>query len=129
MRVTRQWTWLSVVALAACVAGMAASVPAEDDRPCCGAVNAAGRQLERAGSAERRSALGGARTRKLGNGRARSWRRKRGPGHTHCSAFTAAAAMRLGIYLLRPPEHVDETSKSAVEIQDCRAACIQTSSA
>jgi hypothetical protein len=29
-----------------------------------------------------------------------------GPGnHTHCSAFAAAAAMRLGVYLLRPPEH------------------------
>jgi hypothetical protein len=26
-------------------------------------------------------------------------------GHTHCSAFAAAAAERLGIYLLRPPEH------------------------
>ena len=29
-----------------------------------------------------------------------------GPGnHTHCSAFAAAAAKKLGIYLLRPPEH------------------------
>jgi hypothetical protein len=29
-----------------------------------------------------------------------------GPGnHTHCSAFSAAAAKRLGIYLLRPPQH------------------------
>src|SRR6185295_8682420 len=26
-------------------------------------------------------------------------------GHTHCSAFVAAAADRLGIYILRPPEH------------------------
>jgi len=25
--------------------------------------------------------------------------------HTHCSAFVASAAKRLGIYLLRPPEH------------------------
>jgi hypothetical protein len=25
--------------------------------------------------------------------------------HTHCSAFVAAAAKRLGIYVLRPPEH------------------------
>ena len=25
--------------------------------------------------------------------------------HTHCSAFAASAAMRLGVYLLRPPEH------------------------
>src|SRR5580692_9787169 len=29
-----------------------------------------------------------------------------GPGnHTHCSAFAAAAAKRVGVYLLRPPEH------------------------
>lgn len=28
------------------------------------------------------------------------------PGrHTHCSAFVASAAKRLGIYILRPPEH------------------------
>jgi len=25
--------------------------------------------------------------------------------HTHCSAFAASMAMRLGVYLLRPPEH------------------------
>ena len=25
--------------------------------------------------------------------------------HTHCSAFVAAAAKRVGIYVLRPPEH------------------------
>ncbi|MCY0387040.1 hypothetical protein OVY01_07295 [Robbsia sp. Bb-Pol-6] len=25
--------------------------------------------------------------------------------HTHCSAFAGSAAMRLGVYLLRPPEH------------------------
>src|SRR5664279_1895329 len=29
-----------------------------------------------------------------------------GPGtHSHCSAFAAAAAKKLGVYLLRPPEH------------------------
>jgi hypothetical protein len=28
-----------------------------------------------------------------------------GRPHTHCSAFVASAAMRLGIYILRPPEH------------------------
>jgi hypothetical protein len=29
-----------------------------------------------------------------------------GPGkHTHCSAFAAAAAKKMGIYMLRPPEH------------------------
>src|ERR1700688_1718004 len=30
----------------------------------------------------------------------------KGPGnHTHCSAFAAAAAKKLAVYLLRPPEH------------------------
>jgi hypothetical protein len=28
-----------------------------------------------------------------------------GRRHTHCSAFVASAAMRLGIYILRPPQH------------------------
>lgn len=28
-----------------------------------------------------------------------------GKKHTHCSAFVAAACMRLGVYILRPPEH------------------------
>ena len=28
-----------------------------------------------------------------------------GKAHTHCSAFVAAACMRQGIYILRPPEH------------------------
>ncbi|MFO0966357.1 MAG: hypothetical protein U0793_12340 [Gemmataceae bacterium] len=28
-----------------------------------------------------------------------------GKPHTHCSAFAAAACERLGIYILRPPEH------------------------
>ena len=32
-------------------------------------------------------------------------REKTPGGHTHCSAFAAAAADRLGIYLLRPPDH------------------------
>lgn len=32
--------------------------------------------------------------------------RETSPGaHTHCSAFAAAVADRLGVYLLRPPEH------------------------
>ena len=25
--------------------------------------------------------------------------------HTHCSAFVASAAKRLGVYILRPPQH------------------------
>lgn len=33
-----------------------------------------------------------------------AWAPGSGP-HTHCSAFAGSAAMRLGVYLLRPPEH------------------------
>jgi hypothetical protein len=36
-------------------------------------------------------------------------------GHTHCSAFAAAAAERLGIYLLRPPEHRQDWLANAQE--------------
>jgi hypothetical protein len=33
--------------------------------------------------------------------------------HTHCSAFAAEACRRLGIYLLRPPEHSQELLANA----------------
>jgi hypothetical protein len=33
--------------------------------------------------------------------------------HTHCSAFVAAMAMRLGVYILRPPEHKQELLSNA----------------
>ena len=37
-----------------------------------------------------------------------------GPGnHTHCSAFAAAAAKKMGIYLLRPPEHGQQLLSNA----------------
>jgi len=38
------------------------------------------------------------------------------PGaHTHCSAFAAAVAERLGIYLLRPPDHAQDWLANAQE--------------
>lgn len=33
--------------------------------------------------------------------------------HTHCSAFVAAAAKRLGIYVLRPPDHPQQLLANA----------------
>jgi hypothetical protein len=37
-----------------------------------------------------------------------------GPGnHTHCSAFAASAAKRLGVYLLHPPEHGQQLLSNA----------------
>ena len=34
-------------------------------------------------------------------------------GHTHCSMFVAAACSRLGIYILRPPDHIPKFLASA----------------
>jgi len=56
--------------------------------------------------------------------------------HTHCSAFVASAAKRLGIYLLRPPEHgqkllanaqyewllTDGQAQGWVQLRDMKAA-------
>jgi len=36
-----------------------------------------------------------------------------GHGHTHCSAFAAAAGERFGIYMLRPPQHSADLLASA----------------
>jgi hypothetical protein len=37
-----------------------------------------------------------------------------GPGnHTHCSAFAASAAKKLGVYLLRPPDHGQQLLSNA----------------
>lgn len=33
--------------------------------------------------------------------------------HTHCSAFAASLAMRVGVYLLRPPQHSQELLANA----------------
>jgi len=34
-------------------------------------------------------------------------------GHTHCSAFVASAAQRLGVYILSPPQHRQELLANA----------------
>jgi hypothetical protein len=36
-----------------------------------------------------------------------------GDTHTHCSAFVAALAMRVGVYILRPPEHSQQLLANA----------------
>ena len=35
------------------------------------------------------------------------------PGKTHCSAFVASACERMGIYILRPPEHAQKNLANA----------------
>ena len=42
-------------------------------------------------------------------------------GHTHCSAFAAATAEKLGVYLLRPPEHSATLLANAQQIWLCGA--------
>jgi hypothetical protein len=82
--------------------------------PCCGPITAEGRRL--AGVLDSMEVE--ARWQK---GWHVDWRTglpdRPGPGGraaaTHCSAFAAAVADRLGIYLLRPPEHPQELLASA----------------
>jgi hypothetical protein len=78
-----------------------------DHIPCCGPISAAGIQLAETLDSMHVESLW------LANEHI-DWETgepDRGGGfegegnHTHCSAFAAAAAKRLGVYLLRPPEH------------------------
>jgi hypothetical protein len=43
--------------------------------------------------------------------------------HTHCSAFVAAACARLGIYILRPPEHTQTLLANAQQAWLQRDGC------
>jgi hypothetical protein len=80
---------------------------ARADQPCCGPVTAAGQHLARV--------LDGMHVESLWLAHEHvDWRTGRsdqnadydGPGKsTHCSAFAAAAGLRLGVYMLRPPDH------------------------
>ena len=77
------------------------------ETPCCGGVTSAGRRLA--------ATLDGMRVESLWLANEHvNWETGEpdrggdyeGPGkHTHCSAFAASAAKRLGVYLLRPPDH------------------------
>jgi hypothetical protein len=76
-------------------------------QPCCGEITAGGQQLA--------SVLDGMNVEALWiadqhvnweTGEPDRGAAYEGPGkHTHCSAFAAAAAKHLGVYILRPPEH------------------------
>jgi hypothetical protein len=77
------------------------------DNPCCGPITPTGHRLAEALDASNVESLW------LANehvdwetGKADRGGDYEGPGkHTHCSAFAASMAKRLGVYLLRPPEH------------------------
>lgn len=74
--------------------------------PCCGEVSDDGERLRRfldASLVEQRWLPGFKVNWRTGEAIA-AWPAGSG-AHTHCSAFAASMAMRLGVYLLRPPEH------------------------
>lgn len=72
---------------------------------CCGPINAAGRRLATFldGTGVDHLWLAGFRVNWETGAPVATW--DDGRKHTHCSVFVASAAMRLGIYILRPPQH------------------------
>ena len=92
-----------VVAMAVAVSGFATCGAAHAD-PCCGPITPAGERLARF-----LDGTGVEHLWMIGNyvnwetGEATGVGRK--PTSTHCSAFVGAVAERLGVYVLRPPEH------------------------
>jgi len=73
--------------------------------PCCGAVSAAGMRLVAFldGTGVDHLWLPGFKVNWESGEAVSAWEDDR--PHTHCSAFVASAAMRLGVYVLRPPAH------------------------
>jgi hypothetical protein len=76
-------------------------------KPCCGEVTAAGQRLAETLDAMNVESLWLAHEHvNWETGEPDRGGAYEGPNHhTHCSAFAAAAAKRMGVYLLRPPEH------------------------
>ena len=85
---------------------LAASAPASAlASPCCGPVTPSGARLVAFldGTGVDRLWLAGDRVNWETGVSVGPWRDDR--PHTHCSAFVASAAKRLGVYVLRPPDH------------------------
>ena len=85
---------------------LAASAPASAlASPCCGPVTPSGARLAAFldGTGVDRLWLAGDRVNWESGVSVGAWRDDR--PHTHCSAFVASAAKRLGVYVLRPPDH------------------------
>lgn len=83
------------------------SVTADRHQPCCGEITAAGQRLAGILDAMNVESLWLAHEHvNWETGEPDRGGAYEGPNkHTHCSAFAAAAAKNMGIYLLRPPEH------------------------
>jgi hypothetical protein len=112
MRKSLRLAFLSALALCCLLLGFAArpiraQATEKHRNPCCGPITPAGDRLA--------STLDGMNVESLWlaeehvnweTGEPDRGAEYEGPGaHTHCSAFAAAAAKRMGIYLLHPPEH------------------------
>jgi hypothetical protein len=78
-----------------------------DAQPCCGQITPAGHRLAESLDNSNVESLWLAQEHvNWETGKPDRGGEDEGPGfHTHCSAFAAAMAKRLGVYLLRPPEH------------------------
>jgi hypothetical protein len=85
----------------------AQAAPEKDQTPCCGLITPAGTRLASTLDSMNVESLWLAHEHvNWETGEPDKDADYEGPGmHTHCSAFAAAAAKRLGVYLLRPPEH------------------------
>jgi hypothetical protein len=97
----------SVFCASLSVGPRAASLAEEHKPPCCGPISDAGERLSaRLDSMHVESLwLAGEHVNWETGEPDRSAGYKGPADHTHCSAFAAAAAKRLGVYLLRPPDH------------------------
>lgn len=80
---------------------------AKADEPCCGQITPAGRRLALLLDSMHVESLWLAHQHvDWQTGRPDRSAEYNGPGQsTHCSAFAAAVGLRLGVYMLRPPEH------------------------
>ena len=97
-----------MIALALALAGGGAA----QAQPCCGPITPEGARLARfldATGVDHLWLVGNRVNWETGEAIAASSK----PTTTHCSAFAAAAAERLGIYVLRPPEHSQDLLANA----------------
>ena len=97
----------SIVLLAFLILALPSLVEANVQARCCGDVTPAGHRLAESLDSMRVESLWLANEHiNWETGEPDRGGNYEGPGkHTHCSAFAASAAKKLGIYLLRPPEH------------------------
>jgi hypothetical protein len=97
----------SIALLASLIFALPSLVEANVQARCCGGITPAGHRLEEALDSMRVESLWLANEHiNWETGEPDRGGNYEGPGkHTHCSAFAASAAKKLGVYLLRPPEH------------------------